>query len=184
MEENLENLISIRSKNGCHDALEILIKQNQTMVYSTAYYIAANKDAAHNISCEVFSQLYEAIGDYREHISLANWIYKLTIKNTLEFIGKKENRLGERSFGKSQRDKVIEAIQLLPEENRILVVLHDIQKLSYKEISIILDCSQDKVRISLQKARLAVKQILLTKKSSNRTYWTQPDALSTGSFQK
>lgn len=168
MKQDLDGAIS-SSKNGCLGALEILIRKNQTKVYNTAYYITGSKVAAQEISCKVFIKLYADLNEYKEDVSLLLWLYKDTIKCSLEFFEKNSNSLsGGKSSGKPRQERLIDGIQSLPQEQRVFIVLHDVQKLSYTEIAKILDCSQDKVKIVLQRGRLALKKYLFQKTNLNK----------------
>lgn len=57
----------------------------------------------------------------------------------------------------------------LPEKQRLVMHLRDIEELSYEEISTTLDISLDQVKINLHRARKAIRQQLMTLELSNRT---------------
>lgn len=62
------------------------------------------------------------------------------------------------------RSIVSSAIESLPEEQRIVITLRDIQGLSYEEIAEVLDCPSGTVKSRINRARQALKFVLLTKR--------------------
>ena len=62
------------------------------------------------------------------------------------------------------RSIVNKAINSLPEEQKIIITLRDIQSLSYEEIANVLSCPVGTVKSRINRARQALKNILLSKR--------------------
>lgn len=58
-------------------------------------------------------------------------------------------------------DQVRQFMQELPEKQRLVMHLRDIEELSYEEITQVLDISLDQVKVSLHRARKAIREKLL-----------------------
>lgn len=58
-------------------------------------------------------------------------------------------------------DRVRNLMQQLPEKQRLVMHLRDIEELSYEEIASVLDISLDQVKVSLHRARKSVREKLL-----------------------
>jgi len=56
--------------------------------------------------------------------------------------------------------QIYKAIQVLPEQSRIVVILRDMQELTYKEISMIVDVPLGTVRSRINRARLKLQKSL------------------------
>ena len=55
----------------------------------------------------------------------------------------------------------------LPEKQRLVMHLRDIEELSYEEIATLLDISLDQVKVNLHRARKAIRQLLLSVEAPN-----------------
>ena len=57
-------------------------------------------------------------------------------------------------------DMVLRAIERLPDDYRIVLMLRDIEELSTRETAELLDCSENAVKVRLHRARAALKGLL------------------------
>ncbi|MCC5911933.1 MAG: hypothetical protein JJT76_16060 [Clostridiaceae bacterium] len=157
MNKGEAKLIS-KVKKGDELAFKILVEAYEKEIYNLAYNITLNKDAAMNISIEVLTKVYMSIGDFKEDVSFSSWLYRLTINNCLQFNAEKKALKNSLLKG-----GVREAIVKLPEDQRIIIVLRDLQKLAYSEIAEILDIPLETIKSRLNMARWALKEILRDK---------------------
>jgi len=187
---NDEQLLLERSRSGDVAAFEILIEAYQKKIFNLAYRIVGNYHDAGDLSQEAFIRIFKSIANFKEQSSFSTWIYRITTNVCLDFIRKKKNRkvlsLDEEIHvkdGEMKRqaisddplpDEIVEkeelrgivnsAINSLNEEQRLVISLRDIQGLSYDEIALVLDCPTGTVKSRINRARHALKNILLSKR--------------------
>lgn len=184
-----EKLLISRSKAGDIEAFEELIEAYQKKIFNFAYRIIGNYDDAADLAQEALIRIFKSIGGFKEQSSFSTWIYRITTNVCLDEIrrrkNKKEHSLDEEvqvDDGQLKRqimsedpgpDEVYEreelrgivkeAIDKLPEEQRIVITLRDIQGLSYDEIAEVLDCPGGTVKSRISRARQALKKVLSSK---------------------
>lgn len=187
---NNEQLLIERSKNGDVSAFEMLIEAYQKKVFNLAYRIIGNYDDANDIAQEAFIRIFRSISGFRGQSSFSTWIYRITTNVCLDEIRKRKNKsvqyLDEdiqTDDGEMQRqiisddplpEEIAERKELravindslgeLKEEYRIIITLRDIQGMSYEEIAKVLDCPTGTVKSRINRARQALKNVLLTKR--------------------
>jgi len=185
VEYNEKDIIE-KCKLGDNNAFEILIKNYDKKVYNMIYRIMGNKEDALDLTQEVFIKVYKGISTFRGDSSFSTWLYRLATNTCFDENRKKKNKKThsldkpiETEYGEFKRDLrddtynpdemlikkeiqnlVQKAISMLPEEQRVMIVLRDIQGFTYKEISEILQCSMGTVKSRISRGRLALKNIL------------------------
>ncbi len=189
MSHNEQQLLE-RSKAGDVAAFEELIEAYQKKIFNLAFRIVQNYDDAADLAQEALIRIFRSIANFREQSSFSTWIYRITTNVCLDEIRKKKNArvlsLDEEIHmedGEMKRqimsddpqpDEVAEreelrrliddAIKSLPEDQRLVLTLRDIQGLSYEEISKILDCPGGTVKSRINRARQALKNVLYDKR--------------------
>ncbi|HHV18160.1 MAG TPA: sigma-70 family RNA polymerase sigma factor, partial [Thermoanaerobacterales bacterium] len=127
---------------------------------------------------KVFTSLY----GFRENSSFSTWLYRIAVNTCIDFLRKKKEDMlpikeemavgGEIKLGshtespeeyverRELKQALMKAINTLPEEQRMCVILRDIQGFSYTEISDILICSLGTIKSRLYRGRRALKEKL------------------------
>lgn len=184
-----EQILLEKAKAGDIAAFEELIEGYQKKIFNLAYRIIGNYDDAGDMAQEALIRIYRSIANFKEQSSFSTWIYRITTNVCLDEIRKRKNKKvisldeeirmedGEmkRQFmsddiqpdaaaeQKELRTMVNNAINSLPEDQRLVITLRDIQGLSYDEISTVLDCPAGTVKSRISRARQALKNVLSTK---------------------
>ncbi|MBI2877226.1 MAG: RNA polymerase sigma factor [Candidatus Tectomicrobia bacterium] len=129
--------------------------EDQSKLSGWIYRIATNlcRDRFRQSSCRQYartSSLEEIEGEIEEAILTPNGVEPHpTVEEVIE-----QNAMGE---------CVQELLRCLPEDYRIVIVLHDLEGLKNHEVAQILDCSTDAVKIRLHRARGRLKEKLLAR---------------------
>jgi RNA polymerase sigma-70 factor (ECF subfamily) len=157
-------------------AFEELVTTYQHRVFAVAARMLDNRAEAEEVAQEVFLRVHRAIGDFRGEAKLSTWLYAITSRLCLNRLATSERRLAreddellDRLPGREVdaaadlerrqlRAALRQAIAQLPEDRRIVVVLRDLEGLSYEEISEALDLELNTVRSRLHRARLELKE--------------------------
>jgi len=189
MSESERNLLN-KAKIGDIEAFECLIEGCRKKAFNIALRMSGNYDDASDLTQEAFIRIYKSLRNFREQSSFSTWVYRITMNVCLDELRKRKNRnmvsideelkpdesgckrqiesdcptpeeLAERN---EIRRAVEEAIGNLREEYKTVIVLRDIQGFSYEEISSILKCPEGTVKSRINRARLALKDMLAAKR--------------------
>ncbi len=171
---------------GAGDAYELLIQRYQQPVYNLVYRLMNDPSDASDIVQEVFLKVFKNIGNFRGHSSLKTWIYRIAVNeayNHRRWFSRHQRREvalgpeeGVRSYADSLADPnrtpfdqaadhetfalVEAALDKLNPKFRAVVVLRDIEDLSYEEIATVLNISIGTVKSRILRGREALRKIL------------------------
>lgn len=189
MSDNEKALVE-RAKSGDIEAFEKLIEGCQKKVFNIAFRMIGNYDDANELAQEVFLKAFRSIKKFKGDSLFSTWIYKVTANVCLDEIRRRKNKFiysldEEVEYGDGElkrqipdnaptpdveveineiKNVVNKSIQELPKDYKSIIILRDIQGLSYDEISKIFDCPEGTVKSRINRARQALKKILQGKK--------------------
>ncbi len=177
------------AKNGDHSAFEQIVTAYEKKVYNMALRYTGNPEDALDISQEVFLRVYRFLHKYKGESSLSTWIYRITMNVCHDTAGNKTNIYELSLDSKSDDDEptteiadmrydpekelekkhtrqlIQQAISWLDSDHRDVIIMRDINGLSYDEISNVLNISPGTVKSRISRAREKLKNYLL--KSGN-----------------
>jgi len=179
-EEESEQDIIRRAKNGDQAAFGSLVVKYQKSVYNIARRIVLNHQDADDVVQETFIKIYSHINDYSEKYKFFTWIYRITVNTALTVLKRRKNRgvslemLVEEEYfqpaanSNSQRDYrekelkllVKKGLEKLSPELRSVFVLRTWGELSYEEIAETLKISKGTVMSRLNRARAKLQKSL------------------------
>ena len=184
MKRNDRDLV-VRLKAKDERAFEKLVKRYEKRIYMIAYNILRNEEDAYDATQNVFLKVYKYIDNFRETASLYTWIYKIAYHVSIDIYRKRKKGSSVeysefiKSEGVTAHDlhhkvadpsafvenneltKTIEsALEKISESHRTVIVLREIEGLSYAEIAEILDVSKGTVMSRLHHARLNLQKYL------------------------
>lgn len=182
-----QRLISKLKKRDCR-AFEQLVNRYQRQVFNFIYRMIGNREEARDLAQEVFVSIFKNIDGFRGDSALTTWIYRIAsnhCKNRRKYLGRRSieqpmNPENENAHlaskhipvavGVSRPDDLVEgyqtefmiqqAIAQLEEEQRTILVLRDIQSVSYEDISEITGLPLGTVKSRLHRARMTLKDNL------------------------
>jgi RNA polymerase sigma-70 factor, ECF subfamily len=175
-----------RIAEGDEDAFEILINRHQASILNLVYRFIGDRTQAKDLAQEVFIRVWQAAGSYQPKAKFTTWIYRITANlcfNELKSARRKklfqflrsdaDNEIhGEEDFpdgspspedlllAKERSHQITKALQSLPENQRMALVLKRYDDLSYVEISQIIDCSVSAVESLLVRAKRTLQEKL------------------------
>jgi RNA polymerase sigma-70 factor, ECF subfamily len=167
-----------RLRQGDPRAFEELVIAYQHRVFGVALRMLGSRAEAEEAAQEVFLRAHRAIADFRGDAKLSTWLYAIASRLCMNRLTSGERRLlreGEETLARipsghaspadelerSERDAALHrAIAELSDERRLVVVLRDLEGLSYEEIAAALDLELGTVRSRLHRARLDLKEKL------------------------
>lgn len=169
--------------DACFEAIVDMHKQN---MFDLAYRFLGNYQDAEDVTQELFIKVYHSRETYRALSKFTTWIYKICKNTCIKQLQKRkanttslsdyQSSLNDRSLdevrdpksdlpldsllAQEKAETVKNAIDSLPERQRLALVLYRYQECSYQEVSEILDCSEEAVKSILHRARMSLKDKL------------------------
>lgn len=181
MQEALELLVK-KAQKGDSSALEELLFAYEKRVYNIAYRYMGNEADAYDMAQESLIKIYKRIRAFKGDSSFSSWVYRLTVNTCLDGLRKmKKNVVSletslengasykdesgstpEDAALKQERQKDIQkAISTLSADHRSVIILRDINGLSYEEVAQCLSVSVGTVKSRINRARQKLKEILI-----------------------
>jgi RNA polymerase sigma-70 factor (ECF subfamily) len=180
-----ESQLIRKAKQGNHQALSELVNTYSERVYNLALRILRNKEDAEDVLQETFLTVLEKLAGFDERSGFFTWLYRIATNASLMKLRRKKmvytTYLDNPDFESTLENKMLidwsqdpsltvyqgevknrldQAINELSEMYRMVFVLRDIEDLSIKETSKILDISEENVKIRLRRARLFLRNKL------------------------
>lgn len=156
-----------RCRKGDIDALEPIYRQYRDLVFRICYRMAGNSAQAADWTQEIFIHVFEKIRSYRGNAKFSTWLYRVAtnycldqLKTTRETVSLESlaeraanDDPGERILSEERHSAVWNALRSLNPKLRGVLVLKDLEELSYAEISRILEIPEGTVASRLNQAR-------------------------------
>jgi len=178
--ESVSNSELVRlSQLGDQAAFEQLVVRHQELVFSLAFKLTGNKEMANDVAQEAFIRAWKAIDKFRGDSTFGTWIYRITVNSawTLRKKAKKHKTLNidetyEPVVIDEKRDPelvainsdlsltLINALDKIPIDQRIIVELKSIEGRSHKEIADFLGISVTAAKVRLHRAHQRLRDIL------------------------
>ena len=174
-----EDKLVARCRAGDLDAFGEVYALYERQVFRYAYHLLGHREDADDIKQETFVKAYQAIGRFRNDASLQTWLLKICGNLCRDRMKSWERRNvhydaglhAEEWHDESRRadphvqaeraqttEIVLCALRGLPAPQREIIVLHDLEELSYQEISAILGCSAVSAKLRVFRARRMLKE--------------------------
>ena len=175
-----------RCNSGDDVACARLVADHQRMVYQLALHLLGDPQEALDLSQEVFLRVFRTLPQFRGQSALRTWIYRIVVNQAsnrqrwwrrrhrsqqvaLDELTATHGELAE-SRHSAMPDRVLQqretagrvwaALDELPFEQRAVVVLREIDGLSYEEIATSLDVAVGTVKSRLARARETLRDAL------------------------
>src|SRR5207249_6742129 len=153
-------LLLDRLRRGDPRAYEDLVIAHQHRVFAVALRMLGNRAEAEELAQEVFLRVHRAIGEFRGEARLSTWLYAIASRLCLNRLASCEVSPAEEAERSELETALHRAIAELGEERRIVVVLRDLEGLSYEEIAEALELELGTVRSRLHRARMDLREKL------------------------
>ena len=174
-----------RLRVGDEAAFKELVRDQQAAIYRLLYRLMGDASEAEDLAQEVFVRVFMSIGQFRADSRLSTWLFRIATnhaQNRLRYLarrGRKERRTYDEHMDPAaissdttariaQPDRLVEGFQAerhmqlalatLDAEQRSLIVLRDLESLSYEEVRQITGLPIGTVKSRLHRARLQLFQ--------------------------
>jgi RNA polymerase sigma-70 factor, ECF subfamily len=175
----------LRFQKGERSAFDQLLERNVSKVHALVYRFLGGGELVEDITQEVFLRVFRTAHRYQPAAKFGTWLYRIVAN--LSFNVLRDRRRGQllqweapSDQDDSHRDipdddapqpqsdmaaselaqRVSQAIDALPENQKIAIILNKYEHKDYEEIAQVLDCSTMAVKSLLSRARCNLRQAL------------------------
>lgn len=173
MDRDEERRIIAQVCAGDTNAFEALVVAYQKQVYNLALRTVGNEEDAADMTQEVFLRAYRALGTFRSESKFSVWLYRLTTNVCIDFLRSRRRHPtvslpADESVGPEQQltrsemcRSVARGLDSLPDDARKILILRELDGLSYAEIGKVLRLEAGTVKSRLFRARRRLCDFLL-----------------------
>ena len=173
--------------DGNTNAFEDLVLEYQKQVYHIALKMTGSEEDAFDLSQETFLKAYRSLSTFRGEAGFGSWLYRLAANLSIDFLRKKKRQgsgqiisldneeEGQRPLElpdlreepqailerEENRRAVWECLENLPEEQKLILILRDVNGLSYEEIGAAMDLELGTVKSRIFRARERLAKLLM-----------------------
>ncbi len=167
---------------GDHKAFRVLVERYQRRVYSVAFGIVRNPDTAMDVTQDAFVKVYKHLPNFKGDSAFYTWMYRIVVNLCIDK-KRKAKRAAEVDYDDAMshgahrftngptlasihidspqkalqrqelREHMSEALETLSEPHREILVLREVDGLSYEELSDVLEIPKGTVMSRLFHAR-------------------------------
>src|SRR5262247_2228044 len=165
-------------------AFEPLVERYRQRVWRLAYQLLRNREDAWDCAQEAFVRAFHSLGSFRGQSAFYTWLFRITVNVATDRQRARgaqarafgAERVSEEEWGRTtpdpgsgpdraavqseQRVRIRQALDALPPKARTIIMLSDIEGLSYREIAEVLRCPIGTVMSRLHNARKRLKSTL------------------------
>jgi RNA polymerase sigma-70 factor (ECF subfamily) len=170
-------------------AFREIVELHRDRVFNLTYRMLGNREEAEDVAQEVFITVFKSIDSFRGDSQFSTWLYRIAAnhcKNRIKYLARRHDRDQDEYDEQRQSssaagtyapasiprpDKHLEGVELeklmqkaiasLDEDHRLLIVLRDIEELTYDEICQITGVREGTVKSRLHRARMALRKKML-----------------------
>ena len=178
-------LLIQKAQKGDTNAFGTLVASYEKFIFNVACKMFSNSEDASDIAQEALIKAYKNIDKFDFNSSFSTWLYRITVNACIDEMRRRKGResisidaedeesglalqiedtyLGaeERVIQNETVSEVRAAIDKLSEEHKTVIILRDLQDMTYEQVAQTLDLSIGTVKSRLARARKSLKDIIL-----------------------
>lgn len=176
-----EKELILRCQQGDETAFEALIRLHEKKIYTLCRRMCRDEEDALEAAQDTFLAVWRGIGSYRADAAFSTWLYRLATNACLDLLRREKRRGGEVSLDDEEarldpadtapqpeeaaereetRRMVREGLYALPDNYRQVLVLRELEQLSYTEIAEAAQLDVGTVKSRISRARTALRNYL------------------------
>lgn len=181
-----EQELVARARRGDEQAFAQLVRDNETRIYNLALRMTGDPEDAMDAAQEAFLNAWKGLKFFKGDSAFSTWLYRLASNACIDHLRRKKRRqdisaplpAGEEDGPppdvpderyrpdrelerREMRRAVADGLARLSDEHRQVLVMREINGLSYQEIAQTLDLEVGTVKSRIARGRLALRKILL-----------------------
>jgi RNA polymerase sigma-70 factor (ECF subfamily) len=176
-------------QRGESDAFDELVRRHQGRALNVAFQVVRNREDAIEVAQDAFVKVYQHIGEFRGECEFTTWLHQIVInlaRNRYRWWSRRgadktvsfdqpldsddgpmtrepaglsvapDDVAGHREFALA----IARHMERLPARHREVLVLRNVEDLSYEEIAVALRCSVGTVKSRIARAREALREAM------------------------
>lgn len=170
-----------QAKAGDLTAFDALVARHYEQVFALAFHLLGNADDAADATQEAFLKAFERLSQFRGDAAFSTWLYRITVNvchdwhrrrqsvpfsqlsdeegEAVSWAEATEPDPEEEWQRRERREAVQKVLQQLPDDFRQVLILCDLQGLTYAEAAKVLGVPEGTVKSRLHRARHAFKDL-------------------------
>ncbi|MGH2682025.1 MAG: RNA polymerase sigma factor [Actinomycetota bacterium] len=175
---------------GDREAFGALVERHERRVYNLAFRMLGNGEEARDTSQDVFLTCLRKLSGFRGASSFTTWLHRITVNACYDVLRKRgrEELVDEDAGGFPEPQApptdlaeeaalavdVQRALLQVPDDFRVVLVMHDVQGIPYEEIAEALGTPVGTVKSRLHRGRIALATALGGREGIAGGGWEQP----------
>jgi RNA polymerase sigma-70 factor (ECF subfamily) len=172
------------AQSGEEAAFEELIRRHQQRVFGLVSGILRRREDVEDVVQQVFLKVFVSLKRFDQRAAFSTWLYKISVNECWDYLRKKKVRplvyeadLSEEQVSRldgvvsaeqppasssdraEARDLLERMMEKLPEQDRELLVLKEVEGFSVQELAEILDLNVNTVKVRLFRARARLMDV-------------------------
>lgn len=182
-----EQELVARAQRGDQEAFARLVEANQNKIYTLALRLTGHPEDAADLAQEAFLRAWRSLPSFQGGSSFSTWLYRLASNLCIDFLRREKRRKSAAAVSlddeeenapplevpdhrftpeselerRELRAAVARGLSQLSDDHRQVLVLRELDGLSYAEIAGRLELEEGTVKSRIARARLALRNILL-----------------------
>jgi RNA polymerase sigma-70 factor (ECF subfamily) len=176
-----DEALMVRYQRGDRSAFALLVRRHQTALYNFAFRQLRVQSAAEDVVQEAFVRVVQNAADFKHEARFTTWVYTITRNLCIDQMRKRALRkhasldetrggedgegptLGEQTAdsrasvereatGSEIKDRIVKAVDLLPDDQREVFLMREVAHLPFKEIAEITGVPENTVKSRMRYA--------------------------------
>ena len=186
VDPDLDRVLLERLRSGDMSACDECVALHSDQLHRLAYRIVADRAEAEDIVQESFLQAFRGISSFEGRSSLGTWLYRFSYNNALMHLRRRKSEmisvdepirlveggelpkqfidwccLPENEFESSEARRYLDdGIKMLPENQRMVFILRELEGLTTRETAQVLKISPEAVKTRLHRSRVSLREYL------------------------
>ena len=178
IDDGEDEQFAARARMGDRPAFERLVRRHQDRAFRFILRMIGSRDEAMDLTQETFLKAYRALPDWRSQARFSTWLFQIARNTALDALRRRRHTefvsltagpdeeaidpcdtapLPEERLADKQRIGLLErTLRALPVEQREILLLRELEDMSYADIAAMLNINEGTVKSRLARARVAV----------------------------
>jgi RNA polymerase sigma factor (sigma-70 family) len=191
--EDSERQLLEQARMGDPNAFSILVERYSARLFGACFSFLGNRQDAEDCVQEAFIKAYRCMSDYGFLSTFYTWLYRIAINTCLDYRRKYQKKqhfsldeameiddsqvfqqIADQGPLPDEQAETAETVRLirreiarLPDYLRDILILRDLEGLSYRELSVLLRLSEGTVKSRLSRARRQLMELIRKREQSN-----------------
>lgn len=178
--ENSDGQLVSKCLDGESSAWEELVTRYSRRVYNVAYQFTGRHEEAEDLTQDIFLKIYRSLGTFDLEAAFLPWLIRVSKNMCVDHYRKRRReRLlvhgnwekitnvactrsnpYQKTFNRERRAILLRALEQIPSDLKAVVILRDLQGLTYQEISEAMDLPEGTVKSRLNRGRLELARFI------------------------